>query len=99
MEIVTFRLMRGVTFADFVNANRDVDAWLLMQPGFRSRRVGEQPGRYIVDMLLWDSEAAARTAMNKLMEELCDSPVHALIDQDSVTWTVAEVRHRQEIED
>lgn len=94
VEIVTFRLMQGTSFAGFVRANREVDAWLLLQPGFRSRRIGQQPGRCVVDVLVWDSEDAARTAMHKLMEELGDSPVHALIDHDSVTWTVAAVRHK-----
>lgn len=98
IEIVTFRLMQGVSFANFVDANRDVDAWLLQQPGFRSRRIGEQPGACVVDVLLWHSEAAARTAMHRLMDELGDSPVHALIDQDTVTWTVAGIRHRHEID-
>lgn len=99
IEIVTFRLMPGVSFADFVAANREVDAWLRLQPGFRSRRIGEQPGPRIVDLLLWDSEAAARTAMYELVEELYDAPVHALIDQDTVTWTVAGIRHKHEIND
>ncbi|HEX9173333.1 MAG TPA: hypothetical protein VF861_11775 [Telluria sp.] len=98
VEIVTFRLMRGVSFAEFIDANRDVDAWLLLQPGFRSRRIGEQPGACVVDVLLWHSEAAARAAMHKLMDELADSPVHALIDQDTVTWTVAGIRHSHAID-
>lgn len=99
IEIVTFRVMEGVTFDDFVEANREVDAWLRLQPGFRSRRIGEQAGRYIVDLLFWASETAARTAMHRLMEDLSDSAVHALIDQATVTWTVAGIRHRQAIDD
>jgi hypothetical protein len=98
VEIVTFRLVPGVTFVDFVVANREVDAWLLLQPGFRSRRIGEQLGRGVVDLLFWSSETAARSAMHRLMDELCDSPVHALIDQDTVTWTVAEIRHKHEVD-
>lgn len=99
IEIVTFRLVRGVAFADLVNANQEVDAWLKLQPGFRSRRITEEHGSCVVDVLLWDSEAAVRTAMHKLMDELADSPVHALIDQATVTWTVAEIRHKHEIDD
>jgi hypothetical protein len=93
IEIVTFRLARGASFADFVEANRHVDAWLQLQPGFRSRRLAQERSACVVDVLLWDSETAARTAMLKLMDELCDSPVHALIDQKTVTWTVAEIKH------
>ncbi len=68
IEIVTFRLARGVSFADFVEANRD-------------------------------DEAAARAAMHRLMDELADSPVHALIDQATVTWTVVRIGHKHEIDD
>lgn len=94
IEIVTFQLARGASFADFVDANRDVDAWLLRQPGFRSRRLAEQGDRTVVDLLVWASDTHARTAMHRLMDELRDSPVHALIDHATVTWAVATVRHQ-----
>jgi hypothetical protein len=94
VEIVMFRLVRGATFAEFVDANREVDAWLQQQNGFKWRRIGEQPGRRVVDLLVWESEAAARAAMPKLMQELGDAPVHALIDQATVSWTVATVGHQ-----
>jgi len=93
IEIVTFRLVRGASFAQFVAANRDVDVWLMQQPGFKSRRIAEQAGRHVIDLLLWHSAAAARAAMPKLMHDLVDSPVHGMIDQESVSWTVAEVAH------
>lgn len=98
IEIVTFRLVHGASFADFIEANREVDAWLKLQPGFRSRRIAEERNSCVIDVLLWGSEAAARTAMHKLMDELADSPVHALIDHASVSWTVAEIRHKHAID-
>lgn len=98
IEIVTFRLVRGVSFADFVEANREEDAWLTLQPGFRSRRIAKEHGACIADVLLWDDEAAARAAMHRLMDELADSPVHALIDQATVTWTVAPIGHKHDID-
>jgi hypothetical protein len=99
IEIVTFRLVRGISFAGFVEANREVDAWLELQPGFRSRWIAEERDACVVDVLLWDSESAARTAMHKLMVELDDSPVHALIDHATVTWTVAKIGHKHENSD
>lgn len=99
IEIVTFCLVRGASFADFVEANREVDAWLTLQPGFRSRRIADEGNACVLDILLWTSAASARTAMHKLMDELADSPVHALIDPATVTWTVAEIRHKHEIDD
>jgi len=47
----------------------------------------------IVDMLIWDSAAEGTGAMHRLMDELRDSPVHAMIDQASASWTIAPVRH------
>lgn len=99
IEIVTFRLVRGVSFAGFVDANREVDVWLKRQPGFRSRRIAEELNSYVLDILLWDSEAAARSAMHRLMDELAGSPVHALIDRATVSWTVAEIRHKHAVDD
>lgn len=99
IEIVTFMLVRGVSFADFVQANQEVDAWLTLQPGFRSRRLAQERDAGVVDILLWASEAAAHTAMHKLMDTLRDSPVHALIDQATVTWTVAQIGHKLAFDD
>lgn len=93
LEITTFRLVKGATLADFIAANRDVDAWLLHQPGFKSRWIAERDDHEIVDALLWASSAAARDAMGRLMVELGDSPVHSLIRQSTVSWTVCEVGH------
>ncbi|MCE4554399.1 hypothetical protein [Pelomonas cellulosilytica] len=91
LEITTFRLVKGKTLTDFIAANRDVDAWLLRQPGFRSRWIAESDDHEVVDVLLWASSAAARDAMGRLMVELGESPVHALIRQATVSWTVCEV--------
>ena len=93
VEITTFRLVRNATLTDFIAANMDVDAWLLRQPGFRSRRIAQRHDGVIVDMLLWDTPQQAEVAMQRLLEELSDSPVHALIDPRSVSWTVASVGH------
>lgn len=93
IETTTFRLVRNATLGDFIDANHDVDAWLLRQPGFKSRWIAERDDKVIVDMLLWSSSDHARNAMHRLMDELRDSPVHALIQKRTVTWTVCEVKH------
>lgn len=93
IEITTFRLTKGVSCADFIAANADVDSWLAVQPGFRSRRIAERDDAYIVDMLIWASKAEAVSAMQRLMAELADSPVHGAIDQRTVTWTASTVVH------
>lgn len=92
VEITTFRLAAGLTMADFIAANEDVDAWLREQPGFISRRMCERDDGYVVDMLLWQSAAAGRRAAAGIMTELAASPVHAAIDQATVDWTISMVR-------
>lgn len=91
MELTTFKL-RG-SLAEFVAANTDVDAWLSKQPGFRLRRITQDSDGTVLDMLLWDSAAHGQRAADRLLVELRDSPVHALIDQRTVTWRMLPVRH------
>ena len=92
LEITTFKL-NGYTCEEFIEANADVDEWLQRQPGFQSRRIAEQPDGTIVDMLIWDAVSDGRKAMTRLMNELSNSPVHAMIDQGSVSWNVWPILH------
>lgn len=92
IEVTTFRL-NGQSCREFVAANADIDAWLKLQPGFRSRRIAERDDGAIVDVLIWATEEDGRNAASGIMSEMGHSPVHAMIDQRSVDWTVAPVRH------
>jgi hypothetical protein len=93
IEVTTFKLQRGLMTEDFLLANTDVDAWLLKQPGFISRRIAQRDDGVIVDVLVWKSVADGEDRAARLMVELADSPVHAAIDQRTVDWTVSPV-HR-----
>lgn len=92
IETTTFRLVGRTTLAAFVAANADIDEWLKRQPGFRSRRIAQRDDGVIVDTLLWNSEAEGTSAMHRIMDEMGHSPVHALIDQGTVSWSIAPVR-------
>jgi hypothetical protein len=46
-----------------------------------------------VDMLVWDSAEAGHRAAAGVTTEMAASPVHASIDQSSVTWTISVARH------
>jgi antibiotic biosynthesis monooxygenase (ABM) superfamily enzyme len=94
IEITIFRLVAGRTAADFVAANADIDEWLNRQPGFRSRRIAEMADGSIVDLLIWASAADGHDAADRIMSEMGQSPVHAVIDQRSVAWRIAEVRQQ-----
>lgn len=93
LEVTTFKLRSGLAVADFIIANTDVDAWLLDQPGFISRRIAERDDGVIVDTLIWASVRDGEDGAARLMTELADSPVHAAIDQKTVDWTVSPIRH------
>jgi hypothetical protein len=91
IEITSFMLRGGLGTADFVAANADVDPWLRRQPGFVSRIMVEEPNGRIIDMVIWESRSQAEDATRRLMRELADSPVHDLIDQDSVSWSIGSI--------
>ena len=92
--MTTFQLGKGKTYQDFIDANADVDSWLKKQQGFLSRHIAQQPDGIIIDTLLWDSVADGTKAMHKLMSELSDSPVHNVINQDTVSWNIYPVYHQ-----
>lgn len=93
IEVTTFRLTSGLTVADFITANTDVDAWLLNQPGFVSRRIAQHDDGVVIDMLIWASVQDGEEGARRLMAELADSPVHAAIDQSTIDWTVSPIHH------
>jgi hypothetical protein len=55
--------------------------------------VDEKRGR-VIDMVIWESAAQARNSSRRLMSELAHSPVHDVIDQNSVFWSIGSVFHR-----
>jgi hypothetical protein len=97
IEVTTFKLRSGLMVADFILANTDVDAWLLRQPGFISRRIAQRDDGMIIDMLVWASVRHGEDGAARLVRELADSPAHAAIDQASVSWTVSPVVHRLDL--
>lgn len=93
VEITTFRLAKGVTMQGFIDANEDIDAWLLEQSGFVSRRICQRDDGTIIDVLVWTSAKAGRKAAECVVTEMARSPVHAAIDQFTVDWSVSAVHH------
>ena len=94
LEMTTFRLMPGLTAADFVAANADIDGYLRRRPGFRWRRITEADDGTITDIVAWDSAADARHSAAGITTEMAGSPVHATIDQDTVDFRIVGVRHQ-----
>lgn len=93
VETTTFRLARGVTMEQFIEANADVDAWLRRQPGFIWRRICQHVDGRVVDVLLWASVDDGENAAAGVVTEMAASPVHAAIDPSTVDWSVAACHH------
>ena len=93
IEVTTFRL-KGKSCAAFIAANADIDEWLQRQPGFISRRIAERDDGTIIDMLIWTSVEDGERAAGGVVTEMAHSRVHDMIDQGTVEWTVAPVRHQ-----
>jgi hypothetical protein len=92
IEITTFKL-NDANCAEFVAANADIDEWLQRQPGFLSRRIAERKDGTIVDVLTWASVKDGERAASGVTTEMGHSQVHSMIDQRTVDWTLAPVRH------
>ena len=92
VELTTFSL-NGYTIAQFIAANTEIDAFLKRQEGFVSRSIFELKKGVIHDILFWETEADGTKAMQKLMSEMRDSAVHDMIDQSTVSWNIASVKH------
>jgi len=93
IEITTFKL-KGYTCEQFIAANGEIDEFLKRQPGFISRRIFQKSDRTIVDMLIWDTVKNGTESMHRLMDELSESVVHDMIDQNTVEWNINEVEHQ-----
>jgi len=93
LEITTFKLRSG-KLSDFIRQNTEINDFLKRQPGFCSRTIIKKKNGEIMDILYWTSVENGTQAMHKLMSELAHSPVHQLIDQQSVSWNIHEISHQ-----
>jgi len=70
IELVRFRLQQGKTSADWLKANEKITEWVQQQPGFRFRSLSETDDGEWIDMVYWESLAAAKQAGEKFGSEL-----------------------------
>jgi hypothetical protein len=91
LEITTFRLVSGLTSADFISANQDINDYLRRQPGFRWRRIIEDDDGTITDIVAWDTLADGQHSAAGIMTEMAGSPVHASIDHTTVEFRIVPV--------
>ncbi|MCV3209312.1 hypothetical protein OHD62_23435 [Mesorhizobium sp. YC-39] len=93
IEITTLRLKAGLSIADFITANADIDPWIRRQPGFMGRRICERDDGMIVDIVFWETTEDGHRSAAGIMTEMAESPVHLTIDHRSVDWTISQVHH------
>ena len=91
LEITTLRPAPGLTAADFVAANADIDEYLRRQPGFLWRRIVERDDGLVVDIVAYDSLEHAESGAAGITGEMAGSPVHATIDHGTVDWQLTTV--------
>lgn len=91
LEVTTLRPAPGLTSADFVAANDDINLYLQRQPGFLWRRIVETGDGRIVDIVAYDSHEHARAGAAGITGEMADSPVHDAIDHGTVDWQITTV--------
>jgi hypothetical protein len=96
LEITTLRPAPGLTAADFVAANADINEYLKRQPGFLWRRIVERDDGMVVDIVAYDSLANAERGAAGITGEMAGSPVHATIDHGTVDWQLTSVLDRVE---
>ena len=92
-KLHSFSLKQGYGMIDFIRINGDIDPWLQKQPGFISRHITTDPDGRISDILFWDNAGSATASMSRLMQEFSDAPIHDVIDQQTVSWSVRPVYH------
>jgi len=96
LEVTTLRPAAGLTAADFITANADIDEYLKRQSGFQWRRILEAADGTIIDIVAYESMGQARSGAAGISGEMAASPVHATIDHSSVDWKLTTVLHRVE---
>ena len=91
LEVTTLRPAAGLTTADFVAANEDINDYLLRQPGFLWRRIVATTDGRVIDIVAYDSLEHARAGAAGITGEMAGSPVHDAIDHATVDWQLTTV--------
>jgi hypothetical protein len=83
LELVTFRI-RPEYEPNFPAANGAVNAWLADQPGYVSRHLSRTPDGEWIDAVLWQSNATAWAAAEKIMKEIGECEAMRAIDPATI---------------
>jgi hypothetical protein len=92
LEIVTYKIKDGVTVPDFLKASAQLEeGFARKQEGFMGRTFARSEGNEWVDVIRWQSMAAAEAASKAAMESPACGPMFGMIDEPSVKMMHFEV--------
>ncbi len=80
VEVVTFKLMPGVSDADYVEATAKTGEFIGRMRGFIDRRLSKGADGVWMDYVIWADLAAAREAGAKFPQAECTADVIRMID-------------------
>lgn len=83
LELVTFRV-REAYEANFIVANGVVNDWLSRQPGYISRNLSRTSDGEWIDAILWQSNADAWAAAERIMKEIGECEAMRAIDPETI---------------
>ena len=85
LEIVTFKIKDGIEIPDFLKASAEMEeGFAKKQEGFLSRTFARGEGNDWVDVIRWETTAAAEAASKAAMQSPDCAPMFGMIDEASV---------------
>jgi len=84
VEVVTFKLAKGVQDEDFLAASKAITTFAQKQKGFVSRRLSMAEDGTWMDHVEWETMEAAEAAQKAFPKEVSLAPVVAMIDVEDM---------------
>ena len=85
IEVVTFKLVAGISDADYVKASRATEDFVRGLPGFRHRMLSKAEDGTWTDTVVWADMASAKSAAEKFPQAECTTAMMQMIDPVSVS--------------
>lgn len=84
IEVVTFKLLSGVSDLDYVNASRATEDFVRALPGFQNRTLSKADDGTWTDTVVWENLETAKSAAEKFPQAECAANMIQMIDPASL---------------
>ena len=84
LELVTFKLAKGVSDEEFLTENEHLNNWVKSQPGFEYRALAQAEDGSWTDTVFWQDMENASAAQQSFGEEASLQGMMKVIDMESV---------------